>query len=170
MVRPLHQLGVAAELSEFAVRLEAAWEFRRWSDGAVLFVQPMGEECERLYGVPCYVAHRADLGNLLRRALPERMLHLDRRCVAVAEANDEVQLTFVDGSDSVTRVAADAAIGADGIHSVIRGAMAPPVEGYVRFAAWSPPTGRQKWRVVPCKPCGWGRVDISCITPFPLVG
>jgi len=128
MVRPLYQLGLAAELSEFDIRLEAAWEFRRWSDGAVLFVQPMGEECERLYGVPCYVAHRADLGNLLRRALPERMLQLDRRCVAVAQANDEVQLTFVDGSGSVTRVAADAAIGADGIHSVIRGAMAPPVE------------------------------------------
>ena len=94
----------------------------------MLFVQPMGEECERLYGVPCYVAHRADLGNLLRRALPERMLQLDRRCVAVAQANNEVQLTFVDSSGSVTRVAADAAIGADGIHSVIRGAMAPPVE------------------------------------------
>jgi 2-polyprenyl-6-methoxyphenol hydroxylase-like FAD-dependent oxidoreductase len=42
MVRPLHKLGLAAELSQFAVRLEAAWEFRRWSDGAVLFVQPMG--------------------------------------------------------------------------------------------------------------------------------
>ena len=128
MVRPLHKLGLAAELSQFAVRLEAAWEFRRWSDGAVLFVQPMGEECERLYGVPCYVAHRADLGNLLRRALPERMLQLDRRCVDVAQANDEVQLTFVDGSGGLTRVATDAAIGADGIHSVIRGAMAPSVE------------------------------------------
>ena len=40
MVRPLYQLGLAAELSEFDIRLEAAWEFRRWSDGAVLFVQP----------------------------------------------------------------------------------------------------------------------------------
>lgn len=61
MVRPLDKLGLADNLPNFAVRLEAAWEFRRWKDGQVLFVQPMEEECERLYGVPCYVAHRADL-------------------------------------------------------------------------------------------------------------
>ena len=58
MVRPLAKLGLARQLSVFAVRLEAAWEFRRWKDGRVLFVQPMGAECERLYGAPCYVAHR----------------------------------------------------------------------------------------------------------------
>jgi len=61
MVRPLGKLGLADPLSAFAVRLEAAWEFRRWKDGRVLFAQPMGEECERLYGAHCYVAHRADL-------------------------------------------------------------------------------------------------------------
>jgi salicylate hydroxylase len=61
MVRPLIRLGLADKLPGFAVRLEAAWEFRRWQDGRVLFTQPMGEECARLYGAHCYVAHRADL-------------------------------------------------------------------------------------------------------------
>jgi len=70
MVRALDRLGLAHELNAFAVRLEAAWEFRRWQDGRVLFVQPMGEQCERLYGVPCYVAHRADLLRWLVQALP----------------------------------------------------------------------------------------------------
>ena len=74
MVRLMHRLGVANELAAYAVRLEAAWEFRRWRDGRVLFVQPMGEECERLYGAHCYVAHRADLLALLHRALPRKML------------------------------------------------------------------------------------------------
>src|SRR5215467_11204159 len=46
MVRLLQELGLGAELSTSSVRLEAAWEFRRWRDGHVLFVQPMGEECE----------------------------------------------------------------------------------------------------------------------------
>ena len=52
MARPLGQLGLADKLPGFAVRLEAAWEFRRWKDGRVLSVQSMGEECERLYGAP----------------------------------------------------------------------------------------------------------------------
>ena len=64
LVRPLVQLGLVDQLPAFAVRLEAAWEFRRWQDGRVLFVQPMGKDCERLYGAPCYVEHAlsADLG------------------------------------------------------------------------------------------------------------
>jgi len=61
MVRPLSKLGLADKLRVFAVRLESAWEFRRWKDGRVLFAQPMGAECLRLYGAHCYVAHRADL-------------------------------------------------------------------------------------------------------------
>src|ERR1043165_3380216 len=59
MVRLLRTLGLADELAACAVRLEAAWEFRRWRDGRVLFVQPMGDECERLYGAHCHLAHRA---------------------------------------------------------------------------------------------------------------
>jgi len=83
MVRPLVRLGLAHQLPAFAVRLEAAWEFRRWQDGRVLFVQPMGDECERLYGAHCYVAHRADLLGLLQQALPPHRLRLDHRCMEV---------------------------------------------------------------------------------------
>ena len=96
MVRPLATLGLAARLPEFAVQLEAAWEFRRWQDGRVLSVQPMGEECLRLYGTHCYVAHRADLLALLRSALPEGMLQLDRRCVALREAPDAAEAVFAE--------------------------------------------------------------------------
>src|SRR5262245_35073050 len=70
MVRLMAKLGLAEGLSAFAVKLEAAWEFRRWQDGRVLFVQPMGEACERLYAAQCYVAHRADLLRLFQQALP----------------------------------------------------------------------------------------------------
>ncbi len=52
MVRPLARLGLTDALQRDAVRLEAAWEFRRWQDGRVLSVQPMGRECEALYGAP----------------------------------------------------------------------------------------------------------------------
>ena len=128
MVRPLGRLGLAQRLPAFAVQLEAAWEFRRWQDGRVLFVQPMGEECERLYGAPCYVAHRADLLGLLRAALPVPSLRLDHRCTALLQNRDGVELTFADKAGRQTRISADVVIGADGIHSAIRAVVAPAVD------------------------------------------
>jgi salicylate hydroxylase len=132
MVRPLRRLGLAHQLPEFAVRLEAAWEFRRWQDGLILFVQPMGDECERLYGAHCYVAHRADLLGLLQRALPQHLLRLDHRCIAVDQNEHDAQLTFVSGDGARTLVTADIVIAADGIHSVVRQAVAPQID--MRFS------------------------------------
>jgi salicylate hydroxylase len=128
LVRPLARLGLTDALQRDAVRLEAAWEFRRWQDGRVLSVQPMGRECEALYGAPCYVAHRADLLRILQQALPAEQLRLGHRCSAVQQSDDGVTLTFTrrDGSETVER--ADAAIGADGIHSVLRESIAPAVD------------------------------------------
>ena len=128
MVRPLGDLGLTDKLSAFAVRLEAAWEFRNWQNGRVLFVQPMGEECERLYGTHCYVAHRADLLNLFLQALPAQQLRLDHRCIEVNQDGREAQLVFTSRTGSKTKVAADVVIGADGIHSAIRQAIAPKVD------------------------------------------
>jgi salicylate hydroxylase len=127
MVRPLGMLGLADRLPSFAVQLEAAWEFRRWENGRVLFVQPMGEECERLYGAHCYVAHRADLLSLFQFALPQHLIRLDHRCIAVNQDEREVVLTFSSRAGQETKVTVDAAIGADGIHSVVRQAIAPKV-------------------------------------------
>lgn len=127
MVRPLSELGLADNLPAFAVRLEAAWEFRRWEDGRVLFVQPMADECERLYGAHCYVAHRADLLALFQQALPLELLRLDRRCIAVNQDRHEVELTFSSSAGQETKVTADVVIGADGIHSTVKQAVAPKI-------------------------------------------
>ena len=128
MVRQLVKLGLADKLAALAVRLEAAWEFRRWEDGRVLFVQPMGEECERLYGTHCYVAHRADLLTLFQQALPAHLLRLDHRLVGLTQLENEVELTFVSIAGQEINVVSDAVIGADGIHSVVRDAIAPKIE------------------------------------------
>ena len=128
MVRPLAKLGLADKLAAFAVRLEAAWEFRCWKDGRVLFVQPMGEECERLYGAHCYVAHRADLLALFLQALPEQRLRLDHCCVELNQDEHEAELTFAGRSGRKTKVTADVVIGADGIHSAVRLAVAPKID------------------------------------------
>lgn len=126
MVRALALLGLADALPDFAVRLDAAWEFRRWDDGRVLSVQAMGDECVRRYGAPCYVAHRADVLALLQRALPPAAVRLDRRCTGVTQDDDTVRLAFADALGGRHQVVADIAIGADGIHSVLSQAVVQP--------------------------------------------
>jgi salicylate hydroxylase len=128
MVRVLDKLGLAQRLSAFAVRLESAWEFRRWQDGQVLFVQPMGEHCRRLYGTDCFVAHRADLLALLRSVWPADRLQLDRRCTALQLHADAVELTLNSRDGASITVCADVVIGADGIHSTVQPAVVPAVE------------------------------------------
>jgi salicylate hydroxylase len=121
-VRLLRRLGLAERLREVGVRLEVAWEFRRWEDGRVLFSQKFGDEGERMYSEPYYTVHRAHLLDMLREAVPEEMLRLGHRCVDVAQDEDEVELTFENGSSE----RADAVIGADGIHSAVHAAILPP--------------------------------------------
>jgi 2-polyprenyl-6-methoxyphenol hydroxylase-like FAD-dependent oxidoreductase len=186
MVRPLAQLGLAADMEAFAVRLEAAWEFRRWEDGRVLSVQEMGEECHRLYGAHCYVAHRADLLALFQRALPEQLLRLDQRCVGFRQDDREVVLTFSGRDGRRTEVTADAAIGADGIHSTLRSAIvagkdaeAPRFSGLCAFrclvpADKAPPMARRPVQTLWLGPgrhfvhypvSGGALVNIVAITP-----
>jgi salicylate hydroxylase len=128
MVRPLRELGLLDALEGFCVRLEAAWELRRWQDGQVLFSQPMGEVCERLYGAHCYVAHRADLLALLRHALPESALRLDHRCIEITQDAREVNLVFASKTNTKTRCTADLVIGADGIHSSVKESIVPKTD------------------------------------------
>jgi salicylate hydroxylase len=137
MVRPLAAAGLEEHLAGFAVRLEAAWEFRRWQDGRVLFVQEMGDACRRLYGADCYVAHRGDLLAMLTGALPGETVRLDHRLVGL-HYNRRVELRFADGATA----AADAVIGADGIHSTVRAALmsetAPRFSGLCAFRCLVP--------------------------------
>jgi salicylate hydroxylase len=127
MVRLMAKLGLAGGLDAFAVKLEAAWEFRRWQDGRVLSVQQMGEACERLYSAHCYVAHRAELLALFQQALPQPLLHLDQRCIEITQDEDGAVATFASRDGRQTRVSADVVVGADGIHSIVRKTVAPEV-------------------------------------------
>lgn len=126
-VRLLRRLGVMERFLRRAVALERAWEFRRWADGSVLSVERLTGVCERLYGERTYVVHRADLLDTLRSAVPGEWIRLGARCTSVEETpRDDVLLRFADGSV----VEADVVIGADGMHSVVRGAVTeagPPV-------------------------------------------
>ena len=128
MVRLLDELGLQPALQRVAVRLEAAWEFRRWQDGRVLFTQPMGDACLALYGAHCYVAHRADLLALLQAALPAAQLKLDHRLLAQRTQGGAVELSFEHRDRDPSRAQAEVLIGADGIHSLVQRHIAPDAE------------------------------------------
>ena len=122
VVRLLRRLGVMEELASWAVPLDVGWEFRRWEDGRVLSAEDLAGACERLYGERTYTAHRADLHNVIASAVPAGTVRLGRRCTGVSVRGDRVVLGFDDGSTAEAEVV----IGADGVHSAVRGAVTDP--------------------------------------------
>jgi salicylate hydroxylase len=120
--RLLRALGVLGVFEERAVRLETGWEFRRWQDGSVLSSEDLATKCEELYGERTYTAHRADLLDVIARAVPDGDVRLGKRCVAVGLGGPRRTLRFADGETAE----ADVVIGADGIHSLVRAALTAP--------------------------------------------
>jgi salicylate hydroxylase len=120
-VRLLRALGRFEQFRELAIRLEVGFEFRRWVDGGVLSSQKFGDDVETRFGEACFVAHRADLLDVVRAAVPESVIRLGSRCVEVRR-RDDVELVFADGSVAT----ADVVIGADGVHSTVAAAVAAP--------------------------------------------
>ncbi|WP_406430178.1 FAD-dependent monooxygenase [Streptomyces sp. NBC_01589] len=121
-VRMLRRLDVMDRFLRGAVPLEWGWEFRRWANGDVLSVEQLSGRCEELYGERTYAVHRADLLATVRSAVPDEWIRLGARCTKVEQDSDRAVLHFADGS----RSEADIVIGADGIHSAVREAVAEP--------------------------------------------
>lgn len=119
VVRLLQRLGLGARLRELAVR-PASMELRNWQDDQLIVRYPAGDVIETRYGASHYTIHRADLHGMLCEQVPAEYIHLGKRCTGVKQDSTGVEVTFADG----TMVYANAVIGADGIHSVIRKAIA----------------------------------------------
>jgi salicylate hydroxylase len=119
--RVLHGLGLADELAQTGVR-PVAWHQRRWDDGRTLLRTPLGDAMLEAFGFPHYQMHRADLLDALVRALPAERVHVGHRLVALDERDDGVEAAFANGA----RVDADVLVGADGIHSTVRGVLLGP--------------------------------------------
>ena len=68
--------------------------------------------------------HRADLHDALASAVPAEIVHLGKKLVGLEQAGGQVTLRFEDG----TSVNADAVIGADGVHSIVRDIVVGPDE------------------------------------------
>ena len=79
---------------------------------------------ESLHGAPYLCMHRGDLHDALPRLLPAEIIHLGKKLTGLDQAAGRVTLSFADG----TRAEADAVIGADGVHSIVRDIIVGPDE------------------------------------------
>jgi 6-hydroxynicotinate 3-monooxygenase len=130
-MKVLRGLGLEARLrgQSFYPR---SWNNRDWRTGEIKFDMIFGESAEQKYGAPYLLAHRGDLHAALASAVPDECVKLSHKLAGLDEASEGVRLMFTNGATAV----ADAVIGADGIHSVVRDALfgATPVSFTGRIA------------------------------------
>jgi salicylate hydroxylase len=119
--RVLHRFGLADALAATGVK-PLAWHQRRWDDGRTLLRAPLAEALEATYGFPQYQMHRADLLAALAGALSADSIRLGHRLAGLTDHGDRVGVRFADGSSTEV----DVLVGADGIHSVVRGLLFGP--------------------------------------------
>jgi salicylate hydroxylase/6-hydroxynicotinate 3-monooxygenase len=86
---------------------------RAWDTGEVLRELPMPES---LFGAPYLCMHRGDIHEALVSVVPPELIHLRKKLVGLDQSAGQVTLAFEDG----TSAQADAVIGADGVHSLVR--------------------------------------------------
>jgi len=111
-MKVLRQIGIEQRLRAVSFAPHSHLN-RLWDTGEVTRELPMPES---LYGAPYLCMHRADLHNALLSALPAEIIHRGKKLVGLDQPTDRVLLTFADGSSAH----ADAVVGADGVHSVVR--------------------------------------------------
>jgi salicylate hydroxylase len=110
-----------------------ALEFRRWSDGELLWAHPIGDWYLGEVGAPLLTLHRATLQRRLAAAVPPEIINFDHRLIGLSEESEGVRLHFANGSEIV----ANTVVGADGVHSPTRryvcGQVEPVHSGEIGF-------------------------------------
>ena len=114
------------------------WYSRDWKTGEAIAQIPLGEFALKEYGASYLTVHRGDFHELMTGAVAPGTIEFNKCLSGIEELDNEVRLTFADGSVEP----ADIVIGADGVNSKIRdhllGAEPPRYTGYVAHRAVFP--------------------------------
>jgi salicylate hydroxylase/6-hydroxynicotinate 3-monooxygenase len=125
-----------------------SWNNRDWKTGEVKFDMIFGESAEAKFGAPYLLAHRGDLHEALASAVPDECVRLNHKLVGLDQGSDGVRLSFADGGSAM----ADAVVGADGVHSIVRDILFGESPAYF--------TGRIAYRTTyPASLLGGGKID-----------
>jgi 2-polyprenyl-6-methoxyphenol hydroxylase-like FAD-dependent oxidoreductase len=154
-VKVLRGLGLEEHLTRIAFQSELALS-RIWDTGEITSELKLGREVEEQYGAPYLFLHRADLHAAIGSIVPQEILHLDMKLTGLDQNAHEVTLHFADGA----RVHADAVIGADGVHSIIRetllGPEQPRFTGRVAYRTTFAASRLGDARITPVRTKWWG--------------
>lgn len=148
--------------------LARAWEVSRLSvldrHGNPLETTDHLELSRRFGHVSAIAMHRADLHEELRSGLPPGALHTGKRCTAVRELRDKVEVQFADGQTLLT----DLLFACDGIHSVVRTSFYPDWrERFADYTCWRGIAGHRPDGVEPGHVSeSWGRGKRFGIVPL----
>ena len=117
-VRQLQRVGLAGQVEKCGARVGKASHYFR-HDGAPIAPVQVTDTAgwNATFGM-----HRADLVDLLARALPPAVVHTGHRATGFEQADEVARVTFANGAVAE----GDIVIAADGIHSELRRFAAPP--------------------------------------------
>jgi len=114
-VKVLRKLGLEETVGALSFRPQT-FRSRDHDTGQVRTELALGSAAEEGYGAPYFLMHRGDLHSALVSALPDSVVERGRKLVGLDRSGSRIRLSFADGSSTE----ADAVIGADGVHSVVR--------------------------------------------------
>lgn len=151
--RVLRGIGILDQLRQIAFEPYSHLN-RVWDTGEVKRELPMPET---LFGAPFLCMHRADLHEALCSLLPAEVIHLGKKLVGLEQnGTGPVTMSFADGSTAT----ADAVIGADGVHSVVRdiiiGPDMPLHKGRIAYRAVFDASLMNGGEIAPSRTKWWG--------------
>lgn len=139
--RILIKLGLGPALRRVVTAPERV-VVRGISSGQHIGEVALGAYVQQRYGAPYWVVHRADLQTILLDAVrsePAIRIVTGRKVDEVRNAPDHAEVAWISSNGSRERIAADMAIGADGLWSRVRQALgdtsSPAFHGYVAWRA-----------------------------------
>lgn len=124
-LQALSSLGLSEKVVELGVPLTA---IELWAAEGGLLQKLDLQQVRAHFGCTTISIHRARLQQVLVEALRPGSLHLGRRCTHFRQDKEGVSVYFDDG----TRAEGELLIGADGIHSTVRGQLFP--EARLRYS------------------------------------
>jgi salicylate hydroxylase len=116
-MKVFRSLGLEDEVRATAGRSE--WLLTRNGKTGRVISRTSRQQQVSLFGSAGVTVHRADLLDVLAHSLPSGIVTLGARCVGVEPDGEVAVARFQDGRE----VEADVIIGADGIHSAVRGSL-----------------------------------------------
>jgi 6-hydroxynicotinate 3-monooxygenase len=136
-VKVLRGLGLETRLRDRAFRPNSSLN-RKHDSGEITWERMLGTEVEAKFGAPYFYMHRGDLHEALAGIVPDEIVHREKKLIAIQQHVDDIRLEFADGTEAL----ADLAIGADGVHSIVRktlwGTEAPRFTGRVAYRTTFP--------------------------------